>query len=417
MDNRQSYKHISWALADQIMVSGVNFMTGILFARYFGQDEYGRFSLVWMSVLFFSSIQITGIIAPMMSHAPKLTDEAKPNYYGAVIVQQLILSILSCILLWFCIVLSSYIFPQWNIQMLKWPLVCVILSWQLQDFLRRYFFVTNKGYLAFINDSISYLGQLGLLVTLLYCRTFGLIEVLWLIALTSTIAVFIGMFSVRSVSFSFNSLCSVTKQHWYDGKWLIASSLIQWSTGNLFIIALGAVVNQGAVGAIRAALNVMGVMHIIFLGLENIIPASAAKLIDIEGIMYLKKYIFRSIFLCLGVTSLFSAVISVNPEWIFYIFFGENYKGYGYILWWYVPIYLLTSIGVPLRAGLRAMNNVQPIFIANLLAAIFTLSSSKYLVKNYEISGAMVGILATQIIIQGYVLFVFIFNKHKAVLK
>ena len=41
------YSHVNWALADQTMVSGVNFLTGILLARYLGVEEFGRFTLAW----------------------------------------------------------------------------------------------------------------------------------------------------------------------------------------------------------------------------------------------------------------------------------------------------------------------------------------------------------------------------------
>ncbi len=51
------YSYLNWALADQTMVSGVNFMTGILIARYLGVTEFGRFTLVWMAVLFVNSLQ------------------------------------------------------------------------------------------------------------------------------------------------------------------------------------------------------------------------------------------------------------------------------------------------------------------------------------------------------------------------
>ncbi len=46
------YRHVNWALADQVMVSGVNFLTGILLARGLGIEEFGRFTLAWMVVLF-----------------------------------------------------------------------------------------------------------------------------------------------------------------------------------------------------------------------------------------------------------------------------------------------------------------------------------------------------------------------------
>jgi len=38
-----SYSHVNWALADQAMVSGSNFITGILLARTLGIAEFGRF--------------------------------------------------------------------------------------------------------------------------------------------------------------------------------------------------------------------------------------------------------------------------------------------------------------------------------------------------------------------------------------
>ena len=41
------YSHVNWALADQTMVSGVNFLTGILLARHLGIEEFGRFTLAW----------------------------------------------------------------------------------------------------------------------------------------------------------------------------------------------------------------------------------------------------------------------------------------------------------------------------------------------------------------------------------
>ncbi|BCL60052.1 hypothetical protein DGMP_07450 [Desulfomarina profundi] len=141
----KKYSHVNWALADQAMVSGVNFLTGILFARYLGLEEYGRFTLVWMAVLFCNSFQQAGIIAPMMSIGPKQTPEEEPGYYGAVCVQQVVWSMGCSLLLWLGVRLSYVFYPQWQIENLACPLAVTLLAWQLQDFLRRYFFVRNQG--------------------------------------------------------------------------------------------------------------------------------------------------------------------------------------------------------------------------------------------------------------------------------
>ncbi len=72
------YSHVNWALADQTMVSGVNFLTGILLARYLGVEEFGRFTLAWMAVLFVNGIQHAAINSPMMSIGPKQPEAEAP---------------------------------------------------------------------------------------------------------------------------------------------------------------------------------------------------------------------------------------------------------------------------------------------------------------------------------------------------
>ncbi len=72
------YSHINWALADQAMVSGVNFLTGILLARYLGIEAFGQFMLAWMLVLLVNTLQYALVIAPMMSIGPKQPEAETP---------------------------------------------------------------------------------------------------------------------------------------------------------------------------------------------------------------------------------------------------------------------------------------------------------------------------------------------------
>jgi O-antigen/teichoic acid export membrane protein len=56
---------------DQALVSGSNFVLGILLARYLGVAGYGQFALLWLIVLFFSSLQLAYIISPMLTLVQK----------------------------------------------------------------------------------------------------------------------------------------------------------------------------------------------------------------------------------------------------------------------------------------------------------------------------------------------------------
>ena len=108
------YSQINWALVDQAMVSGVNFLTGIILVRYLGLEEFGRFTLAWLIVLFFNSIQFAAVISPMMSIGPKQADIEFPQYYGAVFLQQLFWST-ACFISIFSCVWASQFFFDWKI--------------------------------------------------------------------------------------------------------------------------------------------------------------------------------------------------------------------------------------------------------------------------------------------------------------
>ena len=138
------YSQINWALVDQAMVSGVNFLTGIILVRYLGLEEFGRFTLAWLIVLFFNSIQFAAVISPMMSIGPKQAEIEFPQYYGAVLLQQLFWSGCCFISIFLCVWGSQFFF-DWKIHQLAAPLAAGLLAFQFQDFLRRLCSKRNDG--------------------------------------------------------------------------------------------------------------------------------------------------------------------------------------------------------------------------------------------------------------------------------
>jgi len=392
---------INLTLLDQAMVSGTNFLTGILFARFLGVEEFGRFTLTWMAVLFISSIQMAMITVPMMSIGPKQTKDSKLYYYGAVMIQQACFATLSFITIYIGVKISKLFYPEWNIDHLALPLATVCFFFQNQDFLRRFFFTTNRHGMAFINDSISYLGQLVLLICLFFTTTMNTTYVLLTIAGTSAIAVLFGIFSLKDLCCNYINFLQVFKQNWKFSKWMTASAVLQWTSGNLFIVAAGSMLGATAVGAIKAAQNIMGISHILFQGLENIVPVKASFHYTQSGIKGLITYL-KKVTLWGGITTAIIALTAgLLPRLWLTLFYGAQYQEFGFILQWYAIIYLFIFIGLPIRAGLRTLETTRPIFIAYVLMTIFSICTAKYIILYLGIKGAMIGILGTQLILQG----------------
>lgn len=186
------YRHVNWALADQAMVSGANFLTWVALARALGIEEFGRFALVWMVVLFVDGIQHSAISAPMISIGPKQNETERPSYYGAVFLHQAMFAAASATVVFGAIHLCAAIFPKWDLRSLAAPLSFVVLAGQSQDFLRRYFFTLGRPAIAFLIDGFRYLGQIAALYWIFFHLSLdsnGAGVALWTMATTSFVAV------------------------------------------------------------------------------------------------------------------------------------------------------------------------------------------------------------------------------------
>jgi len=389
------YAHVNWALADQAMVSGVNFLTGILLARFLGLEEFGRFTLVWIAVLFVNSIQYAMINSPMMSIGPKQPEAEAPAYFGAVVVQQICFSGVMFVLLFAGVRLSSVVFPEWGVEGLALPLAVAALAFQFQDFLRRYFFTRERPAAAFANDTIRYLGQIAVLVWLLptYGDTMDSAKVLWVIAITAGSAAACGAFFVESIEVNAATVRTTATRHWNFSKWLTASALLYWTSGNLFIIAAAALLGTTAVGALKAAQNIMGITHILFQGLENIVPVRTASHLKYGGRKVMFAYLRRVTILGGLATIVVAAVAAAAPAMWLGLIYGKEYQGYGFLLQWYAVAYVLIYLSLPLRSALRALETTQPIFSAYVLMTLFSVFAAYPLVSSLNLTGVMLGLI------------------------
>jgi len=387
------------ALADQATISGTNFLMGILLARHLGLKGFGSFTLAWMTVLFIQAMQSSLTSSPMMSIGPQQEEADMPAYFGAVLIQQLIVSLLSFLLLSSGLLLSLLIFPKWGFAPLFWSLIMASLAFPMQDFIRRYFFTRNQYAVAIVGDAITYLGQLGLFFLLAFTDKLSVSNVLWVITFTSTVAIIYGAFYMKGLLFERAVFYSTTKRHWAFSKWFIGATLSEWLYGNVFIIAAGNIIGVSAVGALKAAQNIVAITHILFKTLENIVPIKAAQHYKIGKSaslnLYLKKITLLSAF------PIFTALILafVFPSFLLDLVFGSEYQKIAYILQWYAIIYMIMFLWLPFRWGLQTLEHTKYILYANIIATTFTITTAHALTASLGLTGTLAGILTVHIIL------------------
>jgi len=401
------------ALFDQGLVSGANFLTNVLLARGFGVREYGVFALVWIAVLFANSLQYALIVTPMMSIGPKQLEQDRRTYYGAVLVQELIFALVAALLMYLSVSLSVRLYPQWGISELAMPLSLATLAYLLQEFLRRYFFCTRQSAHALATDAVSYLTQLPIIFWICSNHSGTLSMVLWVIASTSAIGFFACLRWYEKVEFASHSVRSVFLRHWRMSRWLVPTAFMQWGAGNLFLMAAPLYYGPAASATIRAANNIVGVAHVWFLGLDNVVPAEAARQLRHQGINSMMSYLKNVLYRWGGVTVGFSAIVAAVPTFWLRLAYGIKYSSDGSVLRLYALLYIFIFLSGPLRAGLQALEYTAPVFWAYPAMILFSVFLAGPMARGLGLNGVMIGMIATQCIAQTLVGAAFLLRVRK----
>ena len=397
---------------DQAIVSGSNFLTGILVARFLGIESFGVYTLLWAVVIFVLSIQMSVISQPMMTIAPKQPVEYESKYYGAVITNQLVFSFISSFLLWLSVFVVAKNNPEWGLLNLAIPLAFSSFFFQNQDFVRRFFFVRKKTLLSISSDSIGYFGRLVLIIIFFQYFYLDVEVVLWIITASSAIAIFPIILSTSQCSFNFRESYEVFKRHWILSKWMSASAVLQWASGNYFILISGGILGPVAVGALKATQNIIGVTHVLFQALENVVPSKASTQYHNKGIASLRDYLIKVAAWGGGITLSIVIFVSSFPTEILHAIYGSQYLKYDNILRWYAISYLIMFFAFPIRTWFRVTEISHPIFLAYVSMLVFSILFSNFLINNWGLNGAGLGIFFMQIVHILTLLYFFIKYKY-----
>ena len=90
-----------FTLIDQIIISLCNFLVTIIILRVLGIEIFGQFSFLWLFLLLINSTQLSYIISPMLTNAPKQSDDYLKFFYGGIFFQQIIFSLSAFLIIYF----------------------------------------------------------------------------------------------------------------------------------------------------------------------------------------------------------------------------------------------------------------------------------------------------------------------------
>ncbi len=380
------------------MVSACNFLTMILLARYFGIEEFGRFTLAWMAVLISVSLHGTLVIAPMMSIGPKQRADDRPAYFAVLTLQHVYFVTIAFVLILGGTLAFDSLFPSWRAGQLALPLACAALAYNTQEFLRYYFFSKGRVTRAFTTDAIRYPGQLAAFVILAQFAELDVRTGLWIMFAAAATGLAPCIRHFERLRWDRDIARATIVRHWNFSRWLISGTIMNLANAHVFFVVAGALLGASAVGAINATRALLGVTRVVFFGLGNIMPTRAAQHFHEAGVAALTRYLGRVTILLGVLTGSIVIAAAAAPEYWLRLAFGSEYAGFGYLVQWWAVAHLLFAFNMPLRAGLLAIEHTKVIFIASLLSASFGLAFAYGLVTQFDAIGVIAGFIVTTVI-------------------
>lgn len=386
------------------MVSGGNFAVTLLLGRFLGPDDFGLFSVSWMVILGVSSLQQAYLLTPMLTLFPQQKPAFRSTYLCSLAWMELVGIVVLLVVgsVWDFIAIGMD--EQGPLTSLIFPTTLALVGHQVYDFVRKTYLVQeNIRQVQWFDGTVLVLQLLGL-GALIGSQELSPATGLYALAAAYFLPSAIPFFQLLGKIVQSN-LVQVGKQHWEYGRWLVATALLQWVSGNFFVLAGGLLLGTTAMGAIRMGQTLIGILNPLLLALENFVPTRAAKVMETSGRLAMGRYLIHMGWKSALLFFPFLIGMALGAPTIIDLAFGAKYLPYTFVLRGFALLYCFVFAGTLLRYYFRTTGATREIFLAYVGCTLASLVLSHPFVSAWGLYGVLAGLLLSQGIICGWLFF------------
>lgn len=375
-------------LLDQLIVSGCNFLAGIIVARALGAESLTSFTLIMSALYYLNSVQQSLIFSFMFSR--KYCNN-NVRLTRSMNVQAIVSVASMCVL--FVLNLFCYITNILPLdECLSVSLFFLLLN--LHEFTRKLFIYTKSYLRLFCGDTLvkvvplcglMFAPEVSLTKYFLIASVFS--AMIFSISLTSSGLKYYDLF--RLVRFGRNF-----SRHYKFGVWLWLGATLQWSSGYAFLYGAAFIIGPVAAGYTIALKNLFGFSSIIFQFYESYVPPRVA----IEKSLYQQVKSIASLSKESFYVLLFMVVIiNIYPTYVIDKIFGAVYIEYDFLVVPFSMLVFFEFLQRPLTILIRAHDLTKIIFRGYVINTVIALLSVYPMMTYFGELGIVFGLILLQI--------------------
>lgn len=383
-------------LADQVVVSAAAFATNLLLAKALGLKQFGIFSLVGLIQFFCLSVSM-GITTQIYQVVyPTKNIEEQKKYTTNLFYILLVCLIGFLVLGGLFFATTHFYFHEYKATILV--AIFSTLLFLLQDFIRKVLLTQLLFKKALIIDVITNIAQLVILLILWIMNLLTLNLAIVIVGATFIPSIILGLVWVKPTKPVKHDLVQTWNEQKTKTGWLLMSNLLQWGTGYFFVIAASWWVGAAALGALRLAQYIFGLLNVVLQAFENYVLPKASASSSKNPSAYLKVIARKMLLFMLPIL----ITLAIFGKQILVLAGGKECEPFAYVMYGMSAIYLLITIGYPVRIGIRSQQLNQQYFKGYILSMIFSVTTVYWLLHNFQLMGVLVGLFIIQCITIGY---------------
>jgi O-antigen/teichoic acid export membrane protein len=383
----------AFAIFDQGVVSGTNFLTTLILARACSQEELGAYSLAWTVVLFLAAAQGNLISVPYTMYCHRHAGDGLAAYAGSTLLHQLATSLVAVACILGLDMLLSTGVGTAGVRPAAWVLLGVIPFLLLREYARRLTFAHLELKAAVAIDVLVAVLQLG---SLLVLRRMGLLSsaaAYGAMGAACAVACLYWWWTAPPMRFSRERFVADWRANWSFGKWALTSQL----AGLAFYVLpwiLAAFHGEAETGELAACGTLVGLSNLFVIGLNNYLMPKAAQAFTQRGPRGLDGVLRKAMLCSVVVLGGLCVVAFFAGNMLAGAVYGAKYGDTGMLVFMLSLATFTDALGLTAGTGLWAMDRPSTSLVGDIVQLVVTLGCALWLVFPLGAMGIAIAMVA-----------------------
>ncbi|PHS07369.1 MAG: hypothetical protein COA78_13485 [Blastopirellula sp.] len=384
-----------WALGDQFVVSGMNFISTVIVGRWCGFGELGLYSLVFILLLLISVFQHSLILNPYTVFSCQLSGKRKKRYSGCILAQQFLFMAVSAIGLLVLAILTSYLSVNSKMVQVFFALSFTVPLFSAREFIRRFLLAQLNTSATFLLDVCVALLQISGLLILAITDQLTTVSACLVIALSCGLPSILW-FAFNSTSFDFQRrfFRVLIRKHWNYGRWICASQFTDVTQSYAVHWILAVMIGVAATGYYSAYYSIIMIFNPFILAISSILLPRASQVYHDGGVLELRRIVLKgTIVLGMIVVALSFPVVILSDRIVQFLYEVDIASGNNGLMIILALTVLLGALSFASDCGLNVLGKPEINFLSGFMGLIVTAIAAPIFALFWNIEGAALGVL------------------------